>query len=273
MPDMRPMEKAPELVKDFTEEGQRFANKMSRIQAAYKARKPSDLSSLHSQVVSGVSSDPCHIKDLELDPCPPGSQHLGALKTKAKEGQEQCIQTMKAADDKLGELMMEAGQIDVAQYVSSLQSHREAELARLEKEKILCAQVAGPGEDIKGRDEILQDEGVSLDLSEAAKTEKHEALKWQRIQRFCGLGPEVANALISRGKLPANLDAILAVSEQCGSVDEIGQQASQIKKEGENVLKKLTAHSDADLIFKIERLICARILCFLCFLCFLRVLC
>ena len=192
------------------------------------------------------------MKDLELDSCPPGSQCLRALKTKAKEGQEQCIQTMKDVTDKLGELTMEAGKIDVAQYVSNLQSHRETELARLEKEKILCAQVAGPGADIKGRDEILQDEHISLDLSEAAKAEKHEELKWQRIQRFCGLGPEVANALISKGIIPMNLDAILALLEQSGSVDKIGQQASEIKKEGEAVLKKLTTHSDADLIFKID---------------------
>ena len=75
----------------------------------------------------------------------------------------------------------------------------------------------------KASDEILKDEKVPLTLPGAAKAEKYEEVKWKRIQKFCSLGPEVANALISIGKLPMNLDEIFGVSKQCQSVHQIGE--------------------------------------------------
>ncbi len=258
MPSMKPMEQAMQLVTKLTEEHKRIDDKMSLIQVAVEKRQLSDLNNLHShnnlhsQVASGVSSNPCHVKDLEPRPCPPGLTKLVALKKKAEDGRVQCMQTCEAATKNLAALKTEAHKVSVADLSVSLCGHRSKELARLEKEKVLCQQVAGTPDDIKGTDEILKDEEVSLALPEAAKAEKYEEVKWQRIQRFCSLGPEVANALISIGKLPMNLDEIFGVSKQCQSVRQIGKEASESKKEGEEILKKLKTHSDADLIFKMD---------------------
>jgi len=239
----------------LTEEHQRIADKMSMIQVAVNERQLSNLNNLHSQVASGGYSNPCHVNDLEPGSCPPGVLKLVALKKTAEDGRAQCIQTAMAARDRLTQLKMEADQIDVDVLRSSLCQHGRQELDRLEKEKVLCAQVAGTPHDIKGIDEILKDEEISLALPEAAKAEKYEEVKWQRIQRFCSLGPEVANALISQGKLRMNLDEIFGVLKQCQGVHQIGEQASQSKKEGEEILKKLKTHSDAELIFKIDFLL------------------
>lgn len=252
MPSMKPMEQATELVTKLTEQQKCLADKMSMIQVAVEKHQLSDLNNLHSQVASGVSSNPCNVKDLEPRPCPPGLTKLVALKKKAEDGQAQCIKTFEAATKNLAALKTEADHIDVDVLRSILCGHRREGLARLQKEKGLCQQVAGTPDDIKGTDEILKDEKVPLALPEAAKAEKYEKVKWQRIQKFCSLGPEVANALISRGKLPMNLDEIFGVLTQCQSVRQIGEQASQSKKEGEDILRKLKTHSDADLIFKID---------------------
>ena len=252
MPSMKPMEQATELMTKLTEQMECLAVKMSMIQDAVDKRQLSDLNNLHSQIASGVSSNPCNVKDLEPGRCPPGLTKLVALKTKAEDGQEQCTQTFVAARKNLAALTTEADQIDIADLSSSLSGRFSKELARLEKEKVLCQQVAGTPDDIKGTDEILKDEKVSLALPEAAKAEKYEEVKWQRIQKFCSLGPEVANALISRGKLPMKLDEIFGVLEDCQSVRQIGEEASQNKKEGEEILKKLKTYSDAELILKID---------------------
>ena len=252
MSSMKPMEKATQLMTKLTEEHKGLADKMSMIQVAVKERQLSDLNNLHSQVASGVSSNPCNVNDLQPGSCPPGLTTLVALKKKAENGRAQCMQTFEGARDRLTELKTEAEEIDVARLNTSLGQHRSKELARLEKEKVLCQQVAGTPDDIKGTDEILKDEKVSLPLPEAAKADKYEEVKWQRIQKFCSLGPEVANALISIGKLPMNLDEIFGVSKQCQSVHQIGKQASESKNEGEEILKKLNIHSDAELIFKID---------------------
>ena len=252
MASMKPMEQATELMTKLTELHQRIDDKMSMIQVAVDKRQLSDLNNLHSLVASGVSSNPCNVNDLQPGSCPPGLPKLVALKKKAEDGRAQCIQTFEDAKDRLTELKTEAEEIDVARLNTSLGQHRSKELACLEKEKVLCQQVAGTPDDIKGIDEILKDEKVSLASPEAAKAEKYEEVKWQRIQKFCSLGPEVANALISQGKLPMNLDEIFGVSKQCQSVHQIGKQASESKKEGEEILKKLKTHSDAEFIFKID---------------------
>ena len=252
MASMKPMEQATELMTKLTELHQRIDDKMSMIQVAVDKRQLSDLNNLHSLVASGVSSNPCNVNDLQPGSCPPGLPKLVALKKKAEDGRAQCIQTFEDAKDRLTELKTEAEEIDVARLNTSLGQHRSKELARLEKDKVLCQQVAGTPDDIKGIDEILKDEEISLAFPEAAKADKYEEVKWQRIQKFCSLGPEVANALVSQGRLPMNLDEIFGVPEKCQSLHQIGKQASQSKKEGEEILKKLKTHSDADLIFKID---------------------
>ena len=239
------MEQATELMTKLTDKHKCLADKMSAIQEAVDTRQLSNLNNLHN-------SDPCNVKDLEPGPCPPGLTKLVALKTKAEDGRAQCMQTSVVARKRLTALKTEAHQVNVARLTTSLCQYRRGELARLEREKVLCQQVAGTPDDIKGTDEILKDEEVSLALPEAAKAEKYEEVKWQRIQKFCSLGPEVANALISRGKLPMNLDEIFGVLKQCQAVHQIGEEASESKKEGEEILKKLKTHSDAELIFKID---------------------
>ena len=241
------MEQATELMTKLTDKHKCLADKMSVIQEAVDTRQLSDLNNL-------CLLRPCNVKDLEPGPCPPGLTKLVALKTQAEDGRAQCVQTSRAAGNRLAALKTEAHKANVARLSSSLCQHRRKELARLEKDKVLCQQVAGTPDDIKGIDEILKDEEISLASPEAAKAEKYEEVKWQRIQKFCSLGPEVANALISWGKLPMNLDEIFCVSKQCQSLHQIGKQASESKKEGEEILKKLKTHSDADLIFKIDLL-------------------
>ena len=241
---MKPMEQATQLVTKFTEEHKQIAEKISVIKNAVKEGQLADLHTLHSH--------PSDVKDLEPSPCPAGSATLVALRKKNEDGRAQCIAKLAATRDTLTGWTMEADKINVADLDSSLRDHRRKELARLEKEKVLCEEVAGAPHDLKGTDDILKDEKVSLDLSEAAKAEKFKEVQWQRIQKFCSLGPEVANALISRNKLPLYLDEILGLSKQCQSVHQIGEEASQSKKEGEEILKKLKTYQDADLIFKID---------------------
>ena len=245
------MEQATELMTKLTDKHKCLADKMSAIQEAVDTRQLSNLNNLNL-LRPANNSDPCNVKDLEPGPCPPGLTKLVALKTKAEDGRAQCIQTSVAARNRLTALKTEAHKVGVARANTSLCQHRRKELARLEWERILCEQVAGTPDDIKSTDEILEDEKVSLALPEAAKAEKYEEVKWQRIQKFCSLGPEAANALISMGKLPMNLDDIFGVLKQCQGVHQIGEEASQSKKEGEEILKKLKTHSDAELIFKID---------------------
>ena len=212
MSSMKPMEKATQLMTKLTEEHKGLADKMSMIQVAVKERQLSDLNNLHSQVASGVSSNPCNVNDLQPGSCPPGLTTLVALKKKAENGRAQCMQTFEGARDRLTELKTEADEIaddddqeqeeeewneeesneeeewneedgseeewneedgseeeeegnegdgdsvvsksprreSVADLARSLRHDRIKELARLKKQKVLCQQVAGTPDDIKG---------------------------------------------------------------------------------------------------------------------------
>ena len=96
-------------------------------------------------------------------------------------------------------------------------------------------------------DEVLEAAGVSSSLSIASKKEKYQNETELRIKKYFEALNEVSLELILQNGLPMELDKIVAILDECGAVQQIGEAAGQGRKEVQRVNDHFKKHLDARL--------------------------
>ena len=238
------LKKAQLVLEKVTAVQEGLVNTLDQISTAVDQNKLVDLASLHSQAPSG---DACQIQDLEPAACPPGSDRLEELKLEAESGQEQCEQKAAAAKVTLKILDTKAKKLDAAGLASTKENHLSSKLEELKKVTEKTAEVRGHAHQIKGMDEVLEAAGVSSSLSIASKKEEYQNETELRIKKYFEALNEVSLELILQNGLPMELDKIVAILDECGAVQQIGEAAGQGRKEVQRVNDHLKKHLDARL--------------------------
>ena len=165
----------------------------------------------------------------------------------AESGQEQCEQKAAAAKETLKILDTKAKKLDAAGLASTKENHLSSKLEDLKKVTEKTAEVRGHAHQIKGMDEVLEAAGVSSSLSIASKKEEYQNETELRIKKYFEALNEVSLELILQNGLPMELDEIVAILDECGAVQQIGEAAGQGRKEVQRVNDHLKKHLDARL--------------------------
>ena len=238
------LKKAQLVLEKVTAVQEGLVKTLDQISTAVDQNKLVDLASLHSQAPSG---DACQIQDLEPAAFPPGSDRLEELKLEAESGQEQCEQKAAAAKVTLKILDAKAKKLDAAGLALTKENHLSSQLEDLKKVTEKTAEVFGDAHQVKGMDEVLETAGVSSSLSKASKEEEYEKLSKLLIKKYFEALNEVSLELILQNGLPMELDEIVAILDECGAVQQIGEAAGQGRKEVQRVNDDLKKHLDARL--------------------------
>jgi len=236
------LKKAQLVLEKVTAVQEGLVKTLDRISTAVDQNKLVDLASLHSQAPSG---DACQIQDLEPAACPPGSDRLEELKLEAESGQEQCEQKAAAAKETLKILDTKAKKLDAAGLASTKENHLSSKLEGLKKVTEKTAEVRGHAHQIKGMDEVLEAAGVSSSLPIASKKEEYQNETELRIKKYFEALNEVSLELILQNGLPMELDKIVAILDECGAVQQIGEAAGQGRKEVQRVNDHLKKHLES----------------------------
>lgn len=236
------LKKAQLVLEKVTAVQEGLVNTLDQISTAVDQNKLVDMASLHSQAPSG---DACQIQDLEPAACPPGSDRLEELKLEAESGQEQCEQKAAAAKETLKILDTKAKKLDAAGLASTKENHLSSKLEELKKVTEKTAEVRGHAHQIKGMDEVLEAAGVSSSLPIASKKEEYQNETELRIKKYFEALNEVSLELILQNGLPMELDKIVAILDECGAVQQIGEAAGQGRKEVQRVNDHLKKHLES----------------------------